>query len=100
MYAAKVCNTERNKGCGDLESKQIEMVGQLPDGFVSEYGNIRNTPLPKNNIHPTLKPISLLRKLAKLFKLPDIVEQTIYFPFAGSGSELISFALENYTLRI
>ena len=39
------------------------------------------------NNHPTLKPIDLNYKILKLFKTPN--EQTICFPFAGAGSEII-----------
>ena len=39
------------------------------------------------NNHPTLKPIDLNYKVLKLFKTPN--EQTICFPFAGAGSEII-----------
>jgi len=42
----------------------------------------------KNN-HPTLKPIKLIYKIAKLLKTPN--KQNIFIPFAGTGSEIIGF---------
>lgn len=46
--------------------------------------------------HPTLKPINLICEIAKLFKLPDIVDQKIYIPFSGAGSEVIGFLKAGY----
>jgi len=42
----------------------------------------------KNN-HPTLKPIKLIYQLALLLKTPN--KQTVFFPFSGTGSEIIGF---------
>lgn len=44
----------------------------------------------KGNIHPTVKPLDLLRYLAKLFKPPDIVKSRLLVPFSGSGSEVMA----------
>lgn len=41
------------------------------------------------NNHPTLKPIKLNYQIAKLLKTPN--PQNIFFPFSGSGSEIIGF---------
>ena len=51
---------------------------------------------PMKNTHPTLKPIKLISEIAKLFKLPDIVNQKVYIPFSGSGSEVIGFLDAGY----
>jgi DNA modification methylase len=45
------------------------------------------------NIHPTIKPISLMRYLCKLVKSP--LNCTILDPFMGSGSTGIACILEN-----
>ena len=37
----------------------------------------------------TLKPIKLIYQVAKLLKSPN--PQNVFFPFAGSGSEIIGF---------
>ena len=47
----------------------------------------------KNN-HPCVKPIKLITQIAKLFKLP--IDQKVYIPFSGSGSEVIGFDKAGY----
>lgn len=47
----------------------------------------------KNN-HVALKPISLNRKILKLFKTPN--SQRICYPFAGAGSEIIGGILAGF----
>jgi len=65
-YCAKASRAERDAGCG---------IGS---------GNIRN------NTHPTVKPINLIRYLATLLLPPkECAPRRILVPFAGSGSELI-----------
>ena len=59
-YNPKVSSSERNAGLDGIKSS-----------------------------HPTMKPISLIKHIATLFKLPDKVGQKWYVPFAGSGSEII-----------
>lgn len=46
------------------------------------------------NNHPTLKPIQLIKKIALLLKTPHV--QSIVFPFAGAGSDIIGFAQAGY----
>lgn len=46
------------------------------------------------NTHPTLKPIKLIERILKLFKSPN--EQKIFYPFAGSGSEVIGGINANF----
>jgi len=73
-YAPKVGKKERNSHIDyneDVENQQL-------------------------NLHPTLKPIKLISEIAKLFKLPDIVNQKVYIPFSGSGSECIGFLDAEY----
>ena len=48
------------------------------------------------NTHLTLKPIKLNLSIMKLFKLPDNVEQKVYIPFSGAGSEIIGTILAGY----
>lgn len=62
IYSSKVSTKERNAGL---------------DAEVSE------------NKHPTLKPIHLIFNIALLLKSPN--PQNVFFPFSGSGSEIIGF---------
>lgn len=61
LYSSKVSGSERNYGLNDKL---------------------------KNN-HPTLKPIKLIYRIAQLLKSPN--PQKVFFPFSGSGSEIIGF---------
>lgn len=82
IYQPKVSKTERNAGC-DGEEKQYSYDGRNKH---IENPYQRNSSIAKNN-HPTLKPIALNEKILRLFKTP--CEQTICYPFAGAGSEII-----------
>ena len=66
LYCPKVSKIERSEGLNDM----------------------------KNN-HVTLKPISLNRRILKLFKTPN--SQRICYPFAGAGSEIIGGILAGFT---
>jgi site-specific DNA-methyltransferase (adenine-specific) len=47
------------------------------------------------NIHPTLKPITLTERIAKLIK-PPVADARILIPFSGSGSEMIGAHLAGW----
>ena len=54
----------------------------------------RNAGLPKDaNIHPTVKPLELMKYLCRLITPPN---GTILDPFAGSGSTLVAATLEGF----
>ena len=59
FYTAKPSSTERNAGLGNQE-----------------------------NIHPTKKPVDLMRYLVQMFSTPD--GGVVYDPFSGSGATLIA----------
>lgn len=83
-FCAKASSSERNEGLQGMEKRKVERIGQLPDGFVSSYGNVRNEPQPVRNFHPTVKPLELMRYLCRLTKTP--FGGTVLDPFCGSGS--------------
>lgn len=58
----------------------------------------RSAGLCKENLHPTVKPITLSTYLAKLLVPPDkfIDDAVIAVPFGGSGSEVIGAALAGW----
>jgi len=83
-YCPKVSNKERNEGCGILESKRASHFGyDLGLGNAGE-GMFKDRNPIKNNTHPTVKPIALLKKIIALFKTPN--ELHVLDPFMGSGS--------------
>ena len=92
FYCAKASKKDRDEGLAGFKEYEVELVGQLPDGFVSSYGNVRNKPLPKRNIHPTVKPTELMQYLVRLVTPKG---GTVLDPFNGSGSTGKAVAFEN-----
>jgi DNA modification methylase len=85
FYVSKASVSEKNAGCENITPQKRDNTRKdgLPGG-----DNPRNRGAnPKNNYHPTVKPLKLGRMLAEL--LPE--KTTILDPFMGSGSLPISF---------
>lgn len=82
MYVAKPSRTERDFGCEALEVRKIE--GGLA-------GNMGKSETEARNIHPTVKPIDLMRRLVRMLTKPGA---TVIDPFMGSGTTGIACALE------
>jgi len=89
FYCAKASKSERNAGLGGLPKQEqqgsykFRTDGSL-DGKETE---------PKANIHPTVKPISLMRYLVKLVTPPN---GTVLDPFLGSGTTAVAAILEGF----
>ena len=82
FYTAKADPYQRDAGTDALPKAIAQGVGALRDGGrgVSARGNI----------HPTVKPIDLIRYLATLILPPKReTPRRILVPFSGSGSEII-----------
>jgi site-specific DNA-methyltransferase (adenine-specific) len=100
FYCAKTSKTERNKGLDGFEEKiigtlnsnssDLENYGGMSLGGASLKGEHKN-PIPKANIHPTVKPIDLCRYLTRLITPPNGI---VLDPFLGSGTTGCSVALE------
>lgn len=71
FYASKASRSEREAGLDDLPKSSRPVF--------SDRGNSR----ARGNIHPTVKPLDLMRWLVRLVALPGAV---VLDPFAGSGS--------------
>jgi len=56
-------------------------------------GSPRPRPRPRANVHPTVKPLALMRWLLRLVTPPD---GTILDPFLGSGTTGCAAALEGF----
>ena len=106
-YCPKVSKSERNAGLEprynlfeDYEGEEEKnggsrnASGRVIGGKRSLEGDAYFDIKMKNN-HPTLKPIKLIERILGLFKTPN--EQKIYFPFAGSGSEIIGGIKAGFT---
>lgn len=89
FYSAKVCKGEREIGLHDLEPQKVN------DGREKDIDNAyqRGVTL-RANVHPTVKPIELIRYLVRLIK-PPVDNATIIDPFIGSGTTGCACILEN-----
>jgi len=104
FYCAKAGKKERNNGLEGFEEKEIRGGGgRVEDGYditnekqfnlkeaARKYGAVKTK---KANIHPTVKPIKLMRYLCRLVTPKG---GTVLDPFMGSGSTGISAKLENF----
>lgn len=80
FYCAKVSRAEREAGCE-----------QLPERTIPIYTGDKRKGRMVRNIHPTLKPIELMRWLVRLTCPPGGV---VLDPFTGSGSTGVAAMLE------
>jgi site-specific DNA-methyltransferase (adenine-specific) len=94
MYTAKASRSERNAGLDGMpERATAAMQGNLVDGQrLGGDGSPIRTPMRQNH-HPTVKPIALMRWLVRLVTPPGGL---ILDPFAGSGSTGCAAALEGF----
>ena len=81
IYQSKASKRERNKGCEELDEREV-----VRQGLAGEHNN----PTHKNN-HPTVKPIALMEYLIKMITHKGGI---VLDPFSGSGSTLVA-AKEN-----
>ena len=95
IYSTKVSSKERNAGCEDFEDVDVgannhaNPISMKNTQINTSSGKQRNVTTVTKNNHPTLKPIKLIYKIAQLLKSPN--PQNVFFPFAGTGSEIIGF---------
>jgi site-specific DNA-methyltransferase (adenine-specific) len=87
LIVPKENKASKNKGLKGFEKKHVERIQQLPDGFVSSYGNVRNTPAPQANYHPTVKSLKLISYLITIVSREC---DTILDPYVGSGTTLVA----------
>ncbi len=85
FYCAKAPRHEREAGCERLPRRTVQT---LKVGAESEQ---RAHARPVANIHPTVKPLELMRWLVRLITPPDGL---VLDPFAGSGSTGAAAVLE------
>jgi site-specific DNA-methyltransferase (adenine-specific) len=88
FYCAKPSPKERNLGLEGFEVKPAGIYAQ--DEW--SVNNMRSKPTFRQNTHPTVKPISLLKYLIRLITPPNGV---VLDPFCGSGTTICAAILEN-----
>ena len=90
FYCAKASKAERNAGL-DIDQFPLRhytnanKMGGENDTMLTGSGNPRDS--RKQNFHPTVKPIALMRYLIRLVTPPN---GTVLDPFAGSGTTLVA----------
>lgn len=80
FFCAKATRREREAGCE-----------QLPECSVQLYTGKRHSPRLRHNLHPTVKPLELMRWLVRLVTPPGGL---VLDPFTGSGSTGAAAVLE------
>ena len=86
FYCAKASRTERNAGLDSFHAATTDDGRQQPIDNLHQRGKT-----PRQNIHPTVKPIALMRYLVRLVTPPGGV---VLDPFAGSGTTGAAVVLE------
>ena len=96
IYTPKVSTSERNIGLDNFEEKSRSTLHGPDTTNKEEMNDVskRFISKPVKNNHPTLKPIKLIYQIAKLLKTEN--NQKVFFPFSGSGSEIIGFLLAGF----
>lgn len=98
-YVAKASRAERDRGLEHFrersgaeatESKEGQQRLESPRSGAGRGGGIRNN-------QPTIKPITLIRRLARTVRPPQLgaLAPLVLVPFGGAGSEIVACLLES-----
>lgn len=87
FYCAKASEKDRDEGCEQINTRLFHRVNS--GGLENEE---RFKPIPRKNIHPTVKPTELMQYLVRLVSPKGA---TILDPFNGSGSTGKAVMFEN-----
>jgi site-specific DNA-methyltransferase (adenine-specific) len=87
-YQAKASKSERNEGLDTRDPEKVNDGRQTPIDNPYQRGET-----PRRNIHPTVKPVELMRWLVRLVTPPGGV---VLDPFLGSGTTGIACVLEGF----
>lgn len=90
FYCAKASRSERNAGLEGMPKKQREMMAKMGQGNTPQQTPHKNE--PQSNHHPTVKPLALMRYLARLTKTPT--GGVVLDPFMGSGTTGMAAVME------
>jgi len=93
FYCAKASKAERNRGCEELEASRVFSLnagGRDKKGADGDWDDVTSRWIsqPKQNNHPTVKPLALMEYLIKLVTYPEY--NLIIDPFCGSGTTLLA----------
>jgi DNA modification methylase len=93
FYTAKASSAERNAGLEGFEEGSRPLAISQWEGQTNGSGKEMGPSKPQRNVHPTVKPIALMRWLVRLVTPPG---GTVLDPFTGSGTTGIAAALEGF----
>ena len=97
FYCAKTSKAEKNQGLDNFSIKQTQGggggIGDYKDDVNSASGKFGSEKAPSKNIHPTVKPINLMKYLCRLITPKG---GTVLDPFMGSGSTGMAAKEENF----
>lgn len=99
FYCAKASRSEREAGLDAFEAKAHGMSGGAQGALAKgeEYGAAQTIGLNRivkvKNVHPTVKPLGIMRYLIRLVTPPGGI---VLDPFAGSGTTICAAALEGF----
>ena len=97
FYCAKTSKAERNQGLNNFPIKQTQGggggIGDYKDDVNSASGKFGSEKAPSKNVHPTVKPIKLMKYLCRLITPKG---GTVLDPFMGSGSTGMAAKEENF----
>lgn len=92
FYCAKASRGERNAGLEGFDAQQTQPYNERPSGGLNAHLHGED-PAPRANVHPTVKPIALMRWLVRMVTPPG---GTVLDPFNGSGSTGCAAVLEGF----
>ena len=94
FYCAKASKREKNKGCENIEKRLQANANFRPNHLEAALSGDTGKPhgrySPTHNIHPTVKPIAVIKWLVQLITPP---QGTCLDLFAGSGTTGIACEL-------
>lgn len=93
FYCAKASRKDRDEGLSHLPKQAGGMVSETSGQHITRL-EADYKPEPRANIHPTVKPTSLMQYLCRLITPPG---GTILDPFLGSGSTGKAAVLEGFS---
>ena len=95
FYSAKASRAERELGLEDFTPVSGQSVtGRAPGSAGAKCGGYAGTSeSERRNVHPTVKPVSVMRWLARLVTPPGGV---VLDPYTGSGTTGVAAALEGF----
>jgi len=97
FYTAKASQSERNFGLYGFEKKQTTGggggIGNYLNDVNSASGKYGSEKAPSKNIHPTVKPIDLMRYLVRLVTPKNGI---CLDPFMGSGTTAVACKAEKF----